>query len=160
MTRDHDGLWRVLEFAQLFERLEPVYSAQPDVQKDHVEGSASHRFEAGFTAVRDRDFETLVFQDTAQRLSYLCFIIDHENGIHSAVVRWAAWRKTAAPSRLPSYQIAQSAEAAASIAIGSSTMKREPIGSFSSTRMFPLCSCTIRLTIGRPRPVPRFLVEK
>src|ERR1700693_2042185 len=45
-------------------------------------------------------------------------------------------------------------------AAGSSMMKRAPRGQFSSTRMVPLWSATMRDTIASPRPVPRPFVVK
>ena len=39
-------------------------------------------------------------------------------------------------------------------------VKRAPAGWLSSTRMVPLCSATMWLTMASPNPVPRFLVEK
>ena len=39
-------------------------------------------------------------------------------------------------------------------------MNLVPVGWFSSTRITPFCSVTIRLTMAKPRPVPRCLVEK
>ena len=47
-----------------------------------------------------------------------------------------------------------------SAATGNSITKRLPTGLFSSTRMEPLWSSTILLTMARPSPVPRCLVEK
>ena len=45
-------------------------------------------------------------------------------------------------------------------AAGSSMMNRAPRGRFSSTRMVPLWSATMRDTMARPRPVPRPFVVK
>ena len=128
------------DFLNARERFQTVHSRQPDVEQHQLVGVPLEFAAALFTALDGGGVITLIFEHAAQRLPYERLVVDDQDTciFHEA----AASIGTAAGMT------------------GISTMNRAPEGMLSSTRIKASWSERIRLTIARPSPVPRPLVEK
>ena len=129
------------------QHLHAVHAGQPDIEQHQLEAAAGQRVQAGFAALHGRGGVAFVFEHAAQRLADARLVVHHQNlrRLHTLTAAPAA---AALPPARPRP------------AAGISTVKRAPAGWLSSTRICALCSATMWLTMARPRPVPRFLVEK
>src|ERR1051326_450137 len=127
------------------EDVHAVHAREPDIQEHQFEAGARQCGQAGFAAFRGLDGVSFVFEYSAQRLADARLVIHYQN-----------------PALLPTCAGAAAALSAVSVSTmaGISMMNLAPAGWLSSTRIVALCSLTIWLTIARPSPVPRFLVEK
>src|SRR5581483_6930852 len=141
------GIFKRLD---LLQRFEAVHAGKPDVEQDEIEGTFAQKLEASFAGGDGGSFVTFVLQDSGERLLNSDFVVHDEDVVHGQK------RVCRSLRRLVYAEIPW----AASTASGSSGIKRAPTGWFSSTRMEPWWSSMMRLTIAKPSPVPRFLVEK
>ena len=127
-----------------------VHAGQPDIQQHQFEAAARQRRETRLAAFDGFHHVTFVLEYAAQGLADAGLVIHHQD-----------------PPRLHIFTtdvadvgVAGSSAVHSPRTAGISTVKRAPTGWLSSTRICALCSATMWLTIARPRPVPRFLVEK
>ena len=143
----HHGALRERDLLDARQHLHAVDARQPDIQEHQLEFAAGQGRQARFAALHGRDGVGFILQHAAQGLADVRFVVHHQDApqLHDSI----AAGRAPAPSA-----------ASASTMAGSSTVKRAPTGWLSSTRIWPLCSATMWLTMARPTPVPRFLVEK
>src|ERR1019366_5256064 len=132
------------------QHLHAVHAGQPDIQQHQFETAAGQRLQARLAAGRGLYRVALVFQHAAQGLADPRLVIHYPNPSRFHIFTAEGFRSASAAGGGGSF----------SSMAGSSTVKRAPTGWLSSTRMVPLCSATMWLTMARPKPVPRFLVEK
>ena len=132
-------------FLNARQHLHAVQAGQPDVQQHQLEGASGEQRQAGFAVLGGIHRIAFVLQHAAEGLADAGLVIHHQNapGFHD-----------------PAATARAALSVSASTGTGISTVKRAPTGRLSSTRICAWCSATIWLTMARPRPVPRFLVEK
>ena len=150
---DHHHLRVDLPLAQTLQRDQPVDPGQPDVEHDHVVAAAHHALETGLAAVDGVDVVALVAQDAAERASARR-ARRRPPGSSASVGSTAASATPRLPPR-PRMLASRTADSARQL-----DRKPRPGGVFSPTSIVPPCSATMRRTMARPRPLPRFFVEK
>jgi hypothetical protein len=83
VSRDHDDFRRVLDFADLLQRVQTVHSGKPNVEQNGIEGALAQKLEASLTALRRLRLITFVFQHALERMPDRGFIIYDENVMHA-----------------------------------------------------------------------------
>src|SRR6266705_993879 len=147
MTGNHDDCGWPRGRLQAPYGFHAVDPRKPDVQETDLDITSRGALQCFLSGTHSFHMIALVLENRGERFSNASFVV-HDEEMRSRC------------HRVASDPLWSASEAGVNSATGSSTRKRDPTGTLSSTWMLPPCSATMRAAMARPRPVPRSLVEK
>ena len=88
---DHDDFRRIVELANLLQRLEAVDAGQPDIEQHHVKCSLAQQVEAGFATLDRGCGVAFVGQNAGQGVANSGFVINDQDVMHVGQSPLPAW---------------------------------------------------------------------
>ena len=144
MTTGSDGSM----FLQALEQLDAIHAGHLDVGDHDVELLGAGAFQGVLTVVDRRDAVAFLTEHDAQELGHALLVVDHQDF-------------SQLPYRITSSALPASSARAATPAVAGNVMRAMvPRSSCRKQRQLPAMALHDRCAIGRPKPVPPFLVVK